>query len=187
VLPTGEVLVTGGSSGTGFNDNPLAVRAAEIWNPHTGRWTILASNAVNRTYHSTSLLLPDGRILHSGGEGGAKALPRGAELYSPPYLFRGPRPTITNAPQLVRYGTSFTVSTADASNIAKVSLIGLGATTHAFDMGQRLLGLAFQRQTGALTITAPSNGNIAPPGHYMLFIVSADSVPSVAKIIKVSQ
>jgi hypothetical protein len=187
VLPTGEVLVTGGSSGTGFNDNALAVRAAEIWNPHTGKWTLLASNAVNRTYHSTSLLLPDGRILHSGGEGGAKALPRGAELFSPPYLFKGPRPTITTAPQLVRYGTSFTVSTAAAANIAKVSLIGIGATTHAFDMGQRLLGLAFQRQTGALTITAPANGNIAPPGHYMLFIVSADSVPSVAKIIKVSQ
>jgi hypothetical protein len=187
VLPTGEVLVTSGSSGTGFNDNALAVHAAEIWNPNTGRWTILASNTVNRTYHSTSLLLPDGRILHSGGEGGAKAPPRGAELFSPPYLFKGPRPTITNAPKLVGYGTSFTVTTPDASKVAKVSLIGLGATTHAFDMGQRLLGLAFQRQTGALTIRAPASGNVAPPGHYMLFILNADSVPSVAKIVNVSR
>jgi hypothetical protein len=187
VLPTGEVLVTSGSRGTGFNDNELAVHAAEIWNPNTGRWTVLASNTVNRTYHSTSILLPDGRILHSGGEGGAKGPPRGAELFSPPYLFKGPRPTITSAPQLVGYGTSFTVSTPNASTVAKVSLIGLGATTHAFDMGQRLLGLAFQRQTGALTITAPANGNVAPPGYYMLFILNADSVPSVAKIVKVSR
>jgi Domain of unknown function (DUF1929) len=187
VLPTGEVLVTSGSRGTGFNDNELAVHAAEIWNPNTGRWTILASNTVNRTYHSTSILLPDGRILHSGGEGGAKGPPRGAELFSPPYLFKGPRPTITAAPQLVGYGTSFTVSTPDASTVTKVSLIGLGATTHAFDMGQRLLGLPFQGQTGALTITAPANGNVAPPGYYMLFILNADSVPSVAKIVQVSR
>jgi hypothetical protein len=108
-------------------------------------------------------------------------------LFSPPYLFKGPRPTITNAPTLVGYGTSFTVTTPNASNVAKVSLIGLGATTHAFDMGQRRLGLAFQRQTGALTITAPANGNVAPPGYYMLFILNADSVPSVAKIVKVGR
>ena len=185
VLPTGEVLVTSGSSGTNFNDNDLAVHAAEMWNPNTGRWTVLASNSVNRTYHSTSILLPDGRILHTGGEGGEKATSRGAELFSPPYLFKGARPTITNAPQLVNYGTSFTVSTPDASNVAKVSFISLGAATHAFDMGQRLLNLTFQRGTGALTITAPASGNIAPPGYYMLFIMNTDSVPSVAKIVKV--
>jgi hypothetical protein len=185
VLPTGEVLVTSGSSGTNFNDNDLAVHAAEMWNPNTGRWTVLASNSVNRTYHSTSILLPDGRILHTGGEGGEKATSRGAELFSPPYLFKGARPTITNAPQLVNYGTSFTVSTQDASNVAKVSFISLGAATHAFDMGQRLLNLTFQRGTGALTITAPASGNIAPPGYYMLFIMNTDSVPSVAKIVKV--
>ena len=79
------------------------------------------------------------------------------------------------------------MSTPNASTVAKVSLIGLGATTHAVDMGQRLLGLPFQRQTGALTITAPANGNVAPAGYYMLFILNADSVPSVAKILQVSR
>jgi hypothetical protein len=54
-------------------------------------------------------------------------------------------------------------------------------------MGQRLLGLAFQPGTGELTITAPANGNVAPPGYYMLFILNSDSVPSVAKILRVSQ
>ena len=185
VLPTGEVLVTSGSRGTGFNDNDLAVHQAEIWNPNTDRWTVLASNTVNRTYHSTSILLPDGRILHSGGEGGAAAASRGAELFSPPYLFKGARPTISAAPQQVGWGNSFTVTTAQAADIAKVSLIRLGSTTHAFDMNQRFLGLPFQIQSGALSITAPANGNVAPPGHYMLFILNADSVPSVAKIVKV--
>jgi Domain of unknown function (DUF1929)/Kelch motif len=186
VVPTGEVVVTSGSSGTNFNDNDLAVHAAESWNPNTGTWTILASNSVNRTYHSTSILLPDGRILHTGGEGGEKATSRGAELFSPPYLFKGPRPTITSAPQQIGYVTSFTLSTPDASDIAKVSLISLGAATHAFDMGQRFLGLAFQRGTGDLTITTPANRNLAPPGYYMLFILNANGVPSVAKIVRVS-
>ena len=128
VLPTGEVLVTSGSSGTGFNDNKLAVHAAEIWNPNPpGTWRILASNTVNRTYHSTSILLPDGRILHAGGEAGKLAPSRGAELFSPPYLFKGPRPTITSAPQQVGYGSSFSVTTPNASTVAKVSLIRLGA------------------------------------------------------------
>src|SRR5262249_43267149 len=138
------------------------------------------------TYHSTSILLPDGRILHTGGEGGGKATSRGAELFSPPYLFKGPRPTITDAPELVPYGTSFTLSTPDAAHRAKVSFISLGAATHAFDMGQRLLSLPFQPEAGALTITAPANGNVAPPGYYMLFIMNTDSVPSVAKIVKVN-
>jgi hypothetical protein len=186
VLPTGEVLVTSGSRGTNFNDNDLAVHPAEVWNPATGTWTVLASNSVNRTYHSTSILLPDGRILHAGGEGGEKATSRGAELFSPPYLFKGARPTITSAPQAVHYGNSFTLGTPDAAGIAKVSLIALGAATHAFDMGQRFMGLTFQRGTGALTVTAPANGNLAPPGYYMVFILNGNGVPSVAKIIQVS-
>ena len=135
LLPTGEVLVTGGSSAPAFNDVTQAVREAEIWNPATGLWTTLASNAVRRTYHSTSLLLPDGRVLHTGsGEGADQPEERNAELFSPPYLSKGPRPTITDAPSLVGYGTSFTVETPDASDIAKVSLIRLGSVTHAFDM-----------------------------------------------------
>ena len=187
VLPTGEVLVTGGSSHPAFNDVTQAIRVAEMWNPASGVWTTMASNSVSRTYHSTSLLLPDGRVLHTGsGEGADMPEERNAELYSPPYLSHGARPTITDAPTLVGWGTTFSVQTPDAGNIAKVSLIRLGSVTHAFDMNGRLLWLSFSREAGSLTIAAPANGSQAPPGHYMLFLVNQNGVPSVARIVKVS-
>jgi PKD repeat protein len=187
VLPTGEVLVTGGSSHPSFNDVTQAVRAAEIWNPATGLWTTVASNAVSRTYHSTSLLLPDGRVLHTGsGEGADMPEERNAEIYSPPYLSRGPRPVVTDAPELVGWGTTFRVETPDAADIAKVSLIRLGSVTHAFDMNQRFQWLPFAAEPSALTVSAPANGAQAPPGHYMVFLVSQSGVPSVGRIVKIS-
>ena len=188
VLPTGEVLVTGGSSAIAFNDVAQAIRAAEIWNPTTGVWRTVAGSAVARTYHSTTILLPDGRVLHTGsGEGSGMPAERNAEIYSPPYLFQGPRPTIADAPSLVGYGTSFTVETTDAAEIAKVSLIRLGSVTHSFDMNQRFLSLPFTPGVGGLDVSAPTSGNRAPPGHYMLFLVNASGVPSEARIVKVGE
>lgn len=189
VLPTGEVLVTGGSRGTGFNDVDLAVRVAEMWDPGTGAWTQLAGNAVNRVYHSTSLLLPDGRVLHAGSGNainvdGPAPDELNAELFSPPYLFKGDRPTISSAPTSASYGQTFTVGTPNASGIAKVSLIGLGSVTHAMDQGQRFVGLGFTRQSGQLAVTAPGSRNVAPPGWYMLFILNDTGVPSMAKMIR---
>ena len=190
VLPTGEVLVTGGSRGTTFNEPNLAVRVAEIWNPESGVWTSLASNAVNRTYHATSLLLPDGRVLHTGsGDAlqptGEPAPPqRNAELFSPPYLFKGARPGISSAPSSISYGRSFLVGTPASSTIAKVSLIALGSVTHAFDMGQRFTWLGFTAASGGIQVSAPSSSNGAPPGYYMLFLVNGSGVPSVGKIVR---
>jgi PKD repeat protein len=186
MLPTGEVLVTGGSSAPAFNDVTQAIFAAEVWNPATGVWTTLASNSVRRTYHSTTLLLPDGRVLHTGsGEGADQPEEFNAELFSPPYLSKGPRPAITGAPTQVGYGTEFQVQTPDPTGIAKVSLIRLGSVTHAFDMNARFQWLTFVRQSGSLRITAPPSGTRAPPGHYLLFLVNQTGVPSVGKIVKV--
>ena len=184
VLPTGEVLVTGGSRGITFNDVKLPVRAAELWNPTTGLWTTLASNAITRVYHSSSILLPDGRILHTGS-GDAGPDQRNAELFSPPYLFRGSRPVIGGAPVAVGYATSFTVTTPQAAEIAKVSLIRLGSNTHAFDMNQRFQRLSFALEAGALRVVSPGSRNRTPPGHYMLFILNGNNVPSVARIIRI--
>lgn len=189
ILPTGEVLATGGSRGTGFNDVDLAVRVAELWDPATGAWTQLASNAVNRVYHSTSLLLPDGRVLHAGSGNainvdGPAPDELNAELYSPPYLFKGDRPTIASAPTNATWGQTFSVGTPDAPGIAKVSLIGLGSVTHAMDQGQRFIPLDFSRQSGSLTVAAPANRNVAPPGWYMLFVLNGSGVPSVAKMLR---
>jgi hypothetical protein len=137
-----------------------------------------------RLYHSTALLLPDGRVLSAGGGRFGVDEPN-AELYAPPYLFKGARPTITSAPSQVSYGASFSVQTPDAARIASVSLIRLGSVTHAFNMDQRFLSLTFQAAGGALTVQAPANGNLAPPGYYMLFILDGNGVPSVAPIIRV--
>jgi galactose oxidase len=97
----------------------------------------------------------------------------------------GARPTISSAPATVRYGQTFRILTANASGIAKVSLIRLGTVTHAFDENGRQLRLTFTNDATGLTVTAPSSGNIAPPGYYMVFIVNGTDVPSVAEIVKV--
>jgi hypothetical protein len=186
VLPTGEVLATGGVGGTSFNDPSKAVYAAELWDPDTGQWTTLASNAVMRDYHGTALLLPDGRVLVGGGsESSGTPNQKNAEIFSPPYLFRGARPTIGSAPVTIGYGKSFRVSTTDAGVISKVVMIRLAAVTHAFDQNTRRVKLAFTADTTGLTVTAPATANIAPPGHYMLFIVDGTGVPSVARIVRI--
>ncbi len=186
VLPTGEVLATGGVGGTTFNDLSTAVHAAELWNPATGQWRTLSSNAIARGYHSTSLLLPDGRVLHSGSGNGAGAPDeRNAEIYSPPYLFHGARPQITSAPSEVYYGQQFRIVTPQSGSITRVSLIRLGAVTHAFDENQRFQRLSFTADATGLTVTAPSSSNRAPPGHYMVFILNGAGVPSVASIIRI--
>ena len=186
MLPTGEVLVTGGTSASGFNNPAGGVHAAELWNPQTEQWTTLASNQVTRVYHSTTLLLLDGRVLHSGsGEGSGAPEQHNYEIFSPPYLFNGARPTISSAPSTVSYAQQFTVSTPDGGDISKVSFIRLPSVTHAFDANQRFLPLTFTTSSGSLTVTAPANANLAPPGHYMLFILNGNGVPSVAKVVRI--
>ena len=183
LLPTGEVLVTGGTSGSGFNNPVGAVHVAELWNPATGRWTQLAANSVTRIYHGTTLLLPDGRLLHTGsGDGGMSVSERNFELYSPPYLFKGPRPTMTGAvPGAVGYGDTVVVGTPD--RIVKVTLVRFGSVTHALDQGQRLVPLTFSQVANGVSIAFPATGGIAPPGPYILFLVNWRGVPSEGKIV----
>ena len=187
LLPTGDVLVTGGTSSGGFNDPAGGVLAAELWHPATGTWTTMASSAVVRVYHSTALLLPDGRVLYSGsgdGDLGAEADERSYELYSPPYLFNGARPTITGAlPSSAGYGQTQVVNTPDGPGIAQVNLIRLGSVTHAFDQSELLVPLSFSPVAAGLTITFPSSRTAAPPGPYMLFLVNANGVPSVGRML----
>ncbi len=182
LLPDGKVLVTGGSSGFGFDNASYPVYPAEMWDPATGSWSTMASISVYRGYHSTALLLPDGRLLSAGGEQTGAS----AEIYSPPYLFKGARPSITSAPSTVKYKRSFFVGTPDAASISQITWIRLGSVTHAFNQNQRLNHLQFALASRGLNITAPANGNLAPPGHYMLFLVNNNGVPSVASIIRLT-
>ena len=181
LLPDGTVLVTGGSSGSGFDNSSSPVYAAELWNPSNGAWTTLASASVYRGYHSTAVLLPDGRVLNAGGNKTTGSTTY--QVFSPPYLFKGVRPTITSAPASAAYGSTFFVQTLDAASITKVTLIRLPSVTHAFDANQRLNYLPFTPAVGGLNLTAPPSANVAPPGHYMLFLVNGSGVPSVAAIL----
>jgi galactose oxidase len=185
VLPDGMVLVTGGSSVSGFDNPAGAVYAAELWNPATNAWTTLASAARYRGYHSFAVLLPDARVLTGGSQLTVTGAANGAnaEVFSPPYLFKGARPSITSAPTTVSYGQTALIGTSDS--IAKVSWIRLSAVTHAFNQEQRFIPLSFTPATGGINVTFPSSANISPPGYYMLFLLNSAGVPSVAKIIKI--
>jgi len=179
LLPDGKVLVTGGTSGPGFNDTTSPVFPAEMWDPVTEQWTVMASATIPRLYHSAALLLPDGRVLSTGGNGYPDT-----EVYSPPYLFKGARPTITSAPTAINYGQSFVISTPNAASIGKVTLIRLPSVTHAFNPSQRFNSLSFTKQSGSVTAVAPAAAVLAPPGPYMLFVVNTTGVPSVAQIVQ---
>jgi galactose oxidase len=185
LLPTGDVLVTGGTSASGFSNPAGAVLRAEIWHPATGSWTGVASNAVTRIYHGTALLLPDGRVLYTGsGDASGQKDERNYELYSPPYLFHGSRPTITGPlPARVGYGQPLTVLTPDAAAIAKVTFIRFSSVTHAFDQSARLVPLTFTAGGRGIRVAFPTSRAAAPPGPYMLFLVNADGVPSEGRIM----
>lgn len=185
LLPTGDVLVTGGTSGSGFSNPAGGVQAAEIWHPQTGTWKKLASAAVTRIYHGSALLLPDARILFTGsGDASGAKDERNYEVFSPPYLFQGPRPTITGiVPDHVTYGQTLKIETPEGPDIAKVTFIRFSSVTHAFDQSARLVPLAFTPGHGSVTVTFPAHGAIAPPGPYMLFVVTSAGVPSEARIM----
>ena len=182
LLADGTVLVTGGSRGTEDpNTRPTnPAYECELWNPATGTWTQMASLTRIRTYHSIALLLPDGRVQSSGGVFGVNS----AEIYSPPYLFKGSRPTITSAPTGITYGQSFFVGTPDATSISQVTFIALGSVTHGFNMSQHISRPLFSQTTGGLNVTAPSNPNNTPPGYYMLDLNDAASLDSGTVLVE---
>jgi hypothetical protein len=194
MLADGTVLAVGGEQ---ESNNPNAtldvtsgVLPAEIWNPTTGTWTTVASMATGRNYHSTAVLQPDGTVLVAGGgheEGVNGPGQYSAQIYSPPYLFQGPRPTITSAPSATTYGSTIPISTPDAASISSVNLVSLGADTHQIDMDQHFVPLNFTATSGGLSVQAPTSSSVAPPGNYMVFIVNGSGVPSVAAMINIAQ
>jgi hypothetical protein len=186
VLADGTVLAVGGSS-IYSEVSQKGVLDAELWDPDTGSWRRMASEHDLRMYHSTALLLPDGRVLVAGGGRMSPVTDfQTAEIYSPPYLFKGPRPTIVSAPVSTSLGTSFAIQTTGAAPIKSVALIRLGSVTHTYDSDQRYVDLAFTQTDNRLEVRSPTSPNVAPPGYYMLFVVNASGVPSVAKIVRLT-
>jgi len=194
ILPTGKVLALGGS----LNDEQKSTASlnADLYHPNTDTFTSAGANSFPRMYHSVALLLPDATVWVAGGNPYRGFYQTQVEIYKPAYLFTtdsnhnvvpAVRPTITSAPASVSYASNFSVSTPNAASISSVALIRAGADTHAFDMDQRMVSLSFTADPAAnsLSVTAPANGNLAPPGYYMLFVVNSAGVPSVASWIQV--
>ena len=194
LLPDHTVFVTGGSLKQ--EDQPLARLTPEIYDPATDTWTPMAPSTVPRLYHSTAILLPDATVVAAGGnpEGGTHVQwdedpeeEMRLEVFSPPYLFRGPRPTISDAPALCTYGQVVQIKSPQSANIRWASLIRNCVTTHSFDGSQRLVDLDISSRTGGVVAAqVPQNRNLAPPGWYMLFLVDNNGVPSVASWIRLA-
>ena len=164
-LPDLTAFETGGGAGY---DSP--VYEASILNPTSRKLTAMAPPTVGRTYHSSALTMPDGRVVTFGGDpyGDAKFELR-VEIYSPPYMFKGTRPTIKSSPINVHYGNTFSLgaTAAAGATLSKVVIMRPGSATHSLDANQRLLQLASTSSTGGLQATLPTNPNLAPPGWYL--------------------
>jgi Domain of unknown function (DUF1929)/Carbohydrate binding module (family 6) len=211
ILPTGDVLVSGGSSGIGHNAAPY-VFPMEIFNATTKTFRTVANTSNKpRGYHSIALLLPDARVMIGGGGncGGCQPDENNIEIYEPPYLYKpngsggqirvpnNERPNINSITNAA--GTSIDTETSIGYNqilkinttasagktIARVSMIKLGAVTHTRNFDQNFHKLSFYSTGSDLTVTTPTERAWATPGHYMIFAIDSDGVPSDAKIIKV--
>jgi Domain of unknown function (DUF1929)/Bacterial Ig-like domain (group 2) len=198
VLPDQTVLVNGGN--TIMNGDGRMQKESELWNPGNETFRLLASESIGRPYHSVSLLLPDARVFSAGGYDAApfpnkdpnyRPSYKNAQIFSPPYLY-GPdgklalRPEILEAPGKLGYDQVFTVRVNKPDEISKACLIRLGSVTHAFNFGQRFVKLEVQNVAGKLEMRSPKNANLAPPGFYFLFVLDQDSVPSIAKTVRLT-
>ncbi|MFK8079044.1 MAG: galactose oxidase-like domain-containing protein [Granulosicoccus sp.] len=198
ILADGSVLASGGNfSGADLIDLNSGALTPELWRPATGLWEPMADMPITRQYHSIALLLPDGRVLSAGGGycgvcGDAGYHEQNAEIFSPPYLFDdngnpAQRPELEKLPEQVNYGDSFVVRSDDAYAVKKAHLIKLGSVTHSQNQDQRLIPVSFRSQNNTLLITAPENREIAPPGHYLLYVIDTNGTPSVGQILQIGQ
>ena len=201
LLPDGTVLALGGSVNNESPDAPG--RNADLYDPTLNVFRSAGTASYSRLYHSTALLLPDARVMSIGSNPGSRGRYQAAiEIYTPAYLFDdNDRPITANRPRItgitpssavIGYGAPFSVSYSSTSTIASAVLVRPGSVTHAFDMDQRLIGLCGSSPqpacsgSGALALTTPPNGNVAPPGYYMLFLVDAAGVPSQAQFLRLA-
>ena len=190
-LADGTLLAVGGNQNSEYA-NP--VFQPELYNPTTQTWNLMSPQVGTRAYHSTAILLPDGRVMSAGSDSGI-ALENTFEIYSPPYMSAPSRPVITYSPKMVQYGKTFTIRTPQAGKVSRVALIRPAATTHAVHMDdQYYIDLTWTSNSvtasgggGSLTVSAPKLSNIAPPGYYMLVILDANGIPSVMPFIQLQQ
>jgi galactose oxidase len=180
LLPDGKALAVGGGRTPRYRD---PVFFPEMYNPRTGSWSMMAPQGASRMYHSTSLLLPDGRVFSAGQTYGEFA--KYGEIYSPPYLFRGERPEVTDLPESAPLGGRLRFQSAEAARIGKVTLMRPSSCTHGLDTEQRSVPLEFSVSDTTVTAQVPGNRHLVPPGHYMFFAVDRSGVPAVAPWVRI--
>jgi hypothetical protein len=193
LLPNDEVLVTGGSRyyrGMRGSDNS----DTRIYNAAANTFSWAASSITGRDYHSGGLLLPDGRILTLGGNplfGNAQdtqpeTFNQEIDVYDPPYLFQGPRPSIKAAPSVMKLSHSYLIKVSQAAHIKYLRLLRPDNPTHVTDVNERSVAVDFTRAgNGYLKVTLPANPNLLPPSYYMLFAVNTRGIPSAARWVQV--
>jgi hypothetical protein len=192
VLPTGQVLTIGGEHyGVPFSD-ATSVLNPEMWNPTTGKFTVMAREAEPRNYHSEAILLPDGRVFSGGGGlcGSCATNHPDGQIFTPPYLLNAngtlrTRPTITSAPTSAATGQTITVTTGRP--VSSFSMIRYGESTHSVDNDQRRIPLSIVSESGhTYQLAIPADPGIALPGPYMLFALNARGTPSVSTTISIT-
>jgi hypothetical protein len=176
----GSVLEVDGATGVKTGD----VKTAALFNPTTNTWTAIPPDPEGRDYHSTAILIPDGRVVVMGSNPIDNSWNYKITIYSPPYLFKGTRPTITTAPTAMTYGGSYSLGVT--GTVQSASLYSLGSPTHQMDSNQRMVQLTLTGTGATRTAVVPTNKNLLPPGPYMLTVLDSNGVPSVAKIVSVA-
>ncbi len=194
VLPTGDVVVLGGSQKQN-NNGVDGVYAAEIWNPVTGNWTLGAEASVFRGYHGQATLLTNGTILSYGGGWPDVAPGLLAQVYYPPNLFKNSNNTSTLATRPVIHAISgltykatenIQLDMSNANKISQLVLVGVSNGTHAFNNGQRRIPLSFTQESIRLSAAIP-NYNLTPPGYYQIVAIDENGVSSLGTIIGIGQ
>ncbi|KAF8497704.1 glyoxal oxidase N-terminus-domain-containing protein [Gautieria morchelliformis] len=203
LLPDGRVLFVNGahSGAAGFGnfkdlvgqsnaDNPAF--QGLLYNPAApagSRFSQadLPTSNIARMYHSSATLTPNGTIMIAGSNPNQDvtttkyATEYRVEWLSPSYLTL-PRPTYTDLPGTINFGTTFTLQVTIPSSATgvTVSLMDLGFSTHAAQMSQRLVHLVatLSSDRKSLSIQAPPNAMLYPPGPAFLFVLTNDGVPS---------
>jgi hypothetical protein len=191
-LPDGQIFVAGGDKEDAHGSEPNIlgiVKRCDLFNPVSKSWRRVADTLEFREYHAVTLLVPDGRVLTTGGTwikfqyGPTSA---NIDAYSPPYLFRGVRPTLSNLSDATpRRGETIQVDVFPATKLTSAILMGMQSTTHWVDAGiPRRLEFSLSQTGDTARIALPSDPDLVPLGWYLLFGM-VDDIPAEGLALRV--
>lgn len=199
VLPDGRVLAFGGQYSDYRTPPPLrnagtiqnCTKLTDIYDPSLNTWRGLADMNRYTHYHNVTVLVPDGRVIATGGAGltannSFAGDDMSIEAFEPPYLFRGVRPAIRSVSSRdLQLGTDFNVGIGFTDNPTEVVLVSARASTHWVDGGpQRFLSLPFTRSGDTLSASVPNDAIRALAGWYILFVM-VDDIPSNGEMVRI--